>query len=446
MRTRSSRGLLLAASMALGASAAAPAADLLDVYRMALESDPQFAAAQAGNRAAQESRPQARAGLLPNLSLDGDTFYNDQRLKRPEAVAGRSRSADYNSYGYSLSLVQPVFRWDRWIQLGQADSRVSQANAELDAAAQDLIVRSAERYFDVLAAIDNLEFATTTKEAFSQQLNQAEQRFEVGLIAITDVEEAKAGRDLAVTEEIRAKNRLENAYEALRELVGEDIRDLALLKEEVPLLRPDPDDTDRWTRTALDQNRQLAAATFAAKIAQDEIKRRQAGHYPTVDLVAARDYQSQSDSVSFGENDSYLDSIGVQLNLPLYQGGLVSSQTEQARHEYQQALEELEATRRGTYRQTRESFLGVSDSISGVNALRQALTSTQKALEAIEAGFQVGTRTSVDVLNAQRNTYESVRDYKNAQYGYILSTLRLKQAAGTLAPEDLVPVNGWLAH
>jgi outer membrane protein len=441
--------------LALGLCLAAPAraADLIEVYKLALESDPQFAAAESANKAAQEFRPQARAGLLPSLQLDAQTRYSDEKVKRTTGGFSRRAEDGVNAHGYSLNLVQPVFRWDRWVQVAQADNRVSQANAELDAAAQDLIVRTAQAYFDVLSAQDNLEFRTTTKDAFFQQLNQALQRFEVGLIAITDVEEARAGHDLAVAEEIRARNQLENAHEALRALVNEYLRDLATLAGEVPLLMPEPNSIDQWTETALAQNRQLAASTFSAKIAQDEIRRLNAGHYPTLDLVAGRSYQ-RGESPAFeglsaalgGTSKTYDDSIGLQFTLPIYQGGLVSSQTEQARHEYQQALDVLEQSRRETYRSARQSFLGVQDSISAVNALRTALASTQKALEATEAGFQVGTRTSVDVLNAQQRTYESRYNYKNAQYTYILSTLRLKQAAGTLSPDDLVPVNSWLKH
>jgi outer membrane protein len=446
-RTRATAALVLSWALAVST---AHAADLLEVYKLALDSDPEFAAAVADNKATQELVPQARAGLLPNLQVSGNTSYDDlETNRRKGTVRG---SARYNRHGYSLDLVQPVFRWDRWVQLSQAGERVQQANAELDAAAQDLIVRTAERYFDVLAAQDELEYRTTTREANLQQLNQALQRFEVGLIAITDVEEARAGHDLAVAEEIRARNGLENAHESLRALVGEYVRDLAPLAQEVPLLTPEPNSIEKWTETALDQNRRLVASTFATKAAEDDIRRARSGHLPTLDLVAGRQYDSQSDSPTIagfsvgGDSKSYVDSVGLQLTVPIYQGGRVTSQTEQARQLYAQALEQLEQARRETYRQARQFFLGVTDSISGVNALRTALSSTQKALEAVEAGFQVGTRTSVDVLNAQQRTYESRFNYKNAQYNYILSTLSLKRAAGTLAPEDLVPINGWLRH
>lgn len=449
-RTRVPSMIALAVSLALGLPGAAGAVDLVEVYKLALDNDPEFAAAVSGNKAAQEFKPQARAGLLPNIALQASTAWNDGRRKAQSRIGTVSGDRKFNTNSYGISLTQPVFRWDRWIQLEQADNRVKQANAELDAAAQDLIVRSAQRYFEVLAAEDNLEFRITTKEAFNSQYNQALQRFEVGLIAITDVEEAKAGFDLAVAEEIRARNALENAREALRELVGEYYEQLAPLAGEVPLNPPDPNSPEQWVEKALAENRQVAAATFASKVAQEEISRRFSGHLPTLDLVAGRDYNAQSDSPRLtdlsvgGPSRTYQDSIGLQLSLPIFSGGLTYSQTEQARYQYQQALDQLESARRGTYRQARQSFNGIIDSISGVAALRQAETSTRKALEATEAGFQVGTRTSVDVLNAQQRTFESQRDYKNAQYTYILGTLRLKQAAGTLSPDDLVPINSWL--
>lgn len=452
-RTRVPSMIAMAVGLALGLSGAAGAVDLIETYKLALDNDPEFAAAVSGNKAAQEFKPQARAGLLPNVALQASTAWNDGRRKaRGRSGAMISDDAKFNTNSYGISLTQPVFRWDRWVQLEQADNRVKQANAELDAAAQDLIVRSAQRYFEVLAAEDNLEFRITTREAFNSQYNQALQRFEVGLIAITDVEEAKAGHDLAVAEEIRARNALENAREALRELVGEYYEQLAPLGGEVPLTPPDPNSPEQWVEKALAENRQVAAATFAAKVAQEEISRRFSGHLPTLDLVAARDYNAQSESYRLtdlsigGPSRNYVDSIGLQLTLPIFSGGLTYSQTEQARYQYQQSLDQLESARRGTYRQARQSFNGILDSISGVAALRQAEISTRKALEATEAGFQVGTRTSVDVLNAQQRTYESQRDYKNAQYTYILGTLRLKQAAGTLSPDDLVPINSWLKH
>jgi len=423
------------------------AENLADVLKLSLENDPEYQAAEAGNRAAREAKPQALAQLLPNLSLSGNTQMNYGTVN--EASSPSFQDSDFNSHGYTLSLSQPIFRYDRFVQYGQAKTQVEQANAQLEFDLQQLIIRTSEAYFNVLRAIDQLVFTQTTRKAFDQQLNQAQQRFEVGLIAITDVEEAKAGFDTATTAVIQAKNDLENAEEELRDLIGVYVQTVAPVRDQIPLVPPTPNSIDEWTDTALTQNRQLAAAQYAAEIARKEIRRTQSGHMPTVDLVAAREYDSTSggfsSSLTGGSRKLTTDSVGLQLSLPIFQGGLVTSQSRQARDLYQQSLDQLEDVRRQTQREARSSFLNVVTAISGVRSLKQQYVSTQKAQEAIEAGFQVGTRTTVDVLNAQRNTNESLRDLKGARYDYLLNTLRLKAAAGTLAPEDVTRVNEMLA-
>jgi len=300
-------------------------------------------------------------------------------------------------------------------------------------------------------------FTRTTRKAFKQQLNQAEQRFEVGLIAITDVEEAKAGFDIAHTRVIEAENGLATSKEELRTITGEYLERLKTMGDRMPLVRPDPDDIAQWTETALTQNRSVAAAKYAAETSQKEIRRvRAAGHLPTLDLIAAHDYQTSNRS-SFpsrtpntggtqSRNKVHDNFVGLQFGLPLFQGGAVLSQTREARANYQQTLDGLERERRRAQADARSNFLNVVDSISRVQSLRQQMVSSRKAQEAIEAGFQVGTRTSVNVLDAQAATNESVRDYKDARYGYALSALRLKQAAGTLSPEDVAKVNEWLVE
>jgi outer membrane protein len=420
------------------------AENLVDVFKLSLENDPEYQAAEAGNRAAREAKPQALAQLLPNLSLSGDYQKNHRTVN--EAPEGSSlQDADFNTYGYTLNLTQPVFRYDRFVQYGQAKTQVEQANAQLEFDLQQLIIRSSEAYFNVLRAIDQLVFTRTTRKAFEQQLNQAQQRFEVGLIAITDVEEAKAGFDTATTAVIQAKSDLENAEENLRDLIGVYVQTVAPVRDPIPLVPPTPNSIEEWTDTALTQNRQLSAAQYAAEIARQEIRRTQAGHLPTVDVVAARNFDSQGAGSRFGSSKLTTDSVGLQLTLPIFEGGLVTSQTRQARDLYRQSLDQLEDVRRQTQREARSSFLNVTTAISQVQSLKQQYISTQKAQEAIEAGFQVGTRTSVDVLNAQRDTNDSLRQLKGARYDYLLNILRLKAAAGTLSPEDVTRVNEMLA-
>ena len=420
--------MFLIGAFLAAAPAHAEAATLLQVFERAQEGDSEFLAAGAANRAAQELRPQARAGLLPSAGLRLDTSWNEN-----------SRTRDFKSYGIVLSIEQPIWRRDRRIAIEQADSRIAQADALYAAAHQDLMVRVSQRYFDVLEAEDELSFAQATLEAFEQQLTQSRQRFEVGLTAITDVEEAKAGFDLARAQRIAAENALDTAREALRETSGEYHEALAPLGE-MPLVTPEPADIDKWTETALAQNLRLLAAGHATKTARREIERTWAGHSPTLDAVGSH---RRSDDTP-GGSVTTSSSIGLRLDFPLYTGGSVLSRTRESRHEYQQALDQLEGERRRAQRETRDAYLGIDSGISRVTALEQAVRSSEAAAGAVEAGFQVGTRTSVDVLDAQRDLFRARRDLAEARYGYIRDVLRLKRAAGTLSEDDLRQISAWL--
>lgn len=440
-------GAKLAATLCaiLLATLAAPGAlaiDLVGVYQLALSSDPVFQAAGAANRAAQEARPQARAQLLPDISAGANASRNFLDVSESNSVS-RLGESEFSTNELSLNLTQPVFRRDLFIQLGQADSRIEQADAEYAFALQELMLRSAQRYFDVLRAEDTLTFARSALEAFEQQLRQSRQRFEVGLIAITDVEEAQAGFDLARAQVIAAENQLDVAREALREVTGENHRDLDGLGGRLTLVTPEPADIDRWTEIALEQNRQLAASLYSSEVARDEIRRQSAGHLPTLDIVGSYGRDDSTGGFS-GGSTSELSVIGLQLNVPIYQGGLTVSRTREARHLYQQSLDQVEQQRRAVERQTRDAYLGVISGISRVQALEQAVRSTESAKAAIEAGFQVGTRTSVDVLDAERDLFEAKRDLAASRYDYIINTLTLKQAAGTLSTEDIRLINAWL--
>jgi outer membrane protein len=308
------------------------------------------------------------------------------------------------------------------------------------------MLRISERYFDVLRARDQLAFAQAALDAFLQQLKQAQQRFEVGLIAITDVEEAQSGFDLATADVIAAENDLDNAREALREVTGLYTTDLASLGEAMPLVSPDPADINQWTETALRQNLQIMAARHAAANAKEEISRIRSGHYPTLDLVGRAQYFNSDGGIgSIATNNQTVDGqVGLELNIPLYQGGLVTSQTRESGHLYQQSLDDLERQRRAVQRQARAAYQNLESDISRVKALKQAVKSTVSAKEAIDAGFQVGTRTSVDVLNAERRVFEARRDLAFSRYDYIINRLTLQQAAGTLSEIDLEQINSWL--
>ena len=418
-----------AGALLMATSSVALAENLHDVFKFALTSDPEFLATGSDYRAALEIRPQALAGLLPNARLSFNTHWNERQRRR-----------DYRSDTLVLDVEHPIYRRDRRIAVEQTDSRIARADALYAAARQDLMVRVAERYFRVLEADDELSFARATLEAFEQQLAQSRQRFEVGLIAITDVEEAKAGFDLSRAQLIAAENALDIAREALRETTGEYQERLAPLGD-LHLAMPEPADIDKWTEIALERNLRLLAARHDTETARREIERIQAGHSPTLDAVG-----------SFGLNDSESDvagatrraNIGLRLSLPLYSGGSVLSRTRESRHRYQRTLDLLERERRSAQRETRDAYLGVNSGISRVHALEQAVRSSETAAEAIEAGFQVGTRTSVDVLDAQRDRFRARRDLSEARYSYILNVLRLKRAAGILSEDDLQLISIWL--
>lgn len=444
----SSRNIVAAVMVAALAALLPPrqalATDLVEAYRLAVESDPEYRRVAAANRAVREQKPQAIAGMLPTLQATGNSYYNQQEISASFIPVGEGGGVDFNSHGWSLNLSQPLFRFDRFVRLQQSGSRIRQAEAEYAAAEQALMVRLAERYFLVLANQDNLEFARAEEKSLSRQLDQAKQRFEVGLTAITDVQEAQAGFDRAVAQKIAAENGVDNARESLREVIGVYLEAQAALSEEMPFVQPDPADVDQWTQTALTQNLTITAAMEAVETARKEIRAQNAGHLPTLDAVARWGYDKTGGR--FGATKQHADAVGLELNVPLFQGGFVSSRAREARARLDESLEQLEIARRAAQRQTRESYLGVISGISQVHAFKQALVSSETALRATEAGFEVGTRTAVDVIAAERVLSQSRRDYARAKYDYIQNTLRLKQAAGTLSDQDIVHINQWLAR
>ncbi|MDV3238833.1 MAG: TolC family outer membrane protein [Gammaproteobacteria bacterium] len=433
---------LMAALTYAGLGGAAQADSLYEIYQLAQERDPTLRAAAAARDAALEVKPQSRAGLLPVIGLSGDVSRNsyDDRAALP-GVANPTYSTNQS---YSLSLTQPVFRWDRWVALEQADSLVAQAQAQYGAAEQELMVRTAERYFAVLGAQDALRLAGKEKESIGRQLEQAQQRFEVGLSAITDVQEAQARYDTAVATEIRARNQLDSAREQLREIIGEQRENLDPVRDtDFRLVTPEPQQQQSWVDTALQQNPNLAAARAGSEAARQQIQIARSGHYPTVDANASYSYLD-SNFGGIRELERNDGTIGLQLAVPLYQGGAVNSRTREARFRFDEARERLDVTQRAIERQTRDAYRGVVTGISEVRAAEQARTSSTTALEAAQTGFEVGTRTIVDVLDAQRALTQAELTLYLARYNYLLNTLRLKQAAGTLAPDDLDAMTGWL--
>jgi len=373
-----------------------------------------------------------------------------------------TNTTDTDSFwNYDAQVTQTLFRWDQWQRLKQADSQVALAEAEYRAAQQDLMVRVSQRYFDVLAADDTLTAAQATLEAVGRQLEQAEQRFEVGLIAITDVQEARAAHDSATAGVIAAKRSLASAEEFLREITGEAYAQLVKPLDAMPLDQPQPFDEQHWVDTALEQNLGVVAARLGVDIAKKNVKIAQSGHLPTLDLYA-RYGESSSDATSFttvpaefqdpdlppqtfpADLDRTDDEVGIRLTIPIYSGGVTQSQVRQQTYLHRAERERLEGAVRGAERQTRDAYLGVIAERARVQALKQAVQSNQTALEATEAGFEVGTRTTVDVLDARRRLFEAQRDYSRSRYDYLINVVRLKSASGVLLPADLTAINGFL--
>lgn len=420
----------------------ARSADLMEVYNLAERSDPQFQQVAANKRAVLESRPQAYSQLMPSVNLTANTFHNEQDTTVGGDAPFGGGDFEFNSRGYNLNLRQPLFRWERFLNVKQANSSIREADAQLAAAQQDLMVRVAEAYFNVLAARDSLDFARAEKRSLSRQLDQTKQRFDVGLTAITDVQEARAGYDRAVAAEIAAENEIDNAREALREIAGQYFTSLEPLSDEMPLVTPEPADIEVWTDIAVRENLEVIAARSAVERSRQEVDVQQAGHLPTLDLVTR--FGEEASGGRFGTTTTESVAVGVEFNLPIFQGGFVSSRAREARHRVDEQLERLEQARRQAHRLTRQAYHGIISGISQIKALDQAVLSSETALQATEAGYQVGTRTAVDVVTSERTTFEARRNYARARYDYIVDTLRLKRASGLLSHEDLVQINMWL--
>ncbi|MBL4761875.1 MAG: TolC family outer membrane protein [Gammaproteobacteria bacterium] len=430
---------LFATILVLFSAAPAFSQDLLNAYTQAQAYDAEFRAAHAALKAALENRPQARAALLPQLNLTAHTTENDQEtLGGTFPFKGRFRSS-----GYTLSLKQSIYNPKNYALLKQANATTEQAQAEYAAAEHALLLRVADAYFKALSSLDELHLAMTEKNAIFKQLDQTKKRFEVGLIAVTDVKEAQARYDTSTAQEIAATNTLQLAGESLRVLTGETPNRLSTLTENMPLIAPEPLNISQWVEQATTNNAALRAQRFSTLATQQNIRSNRAEHYPSLDLSANSTYADIGDG-GFGARESTDNSVSLSLTIPLYSGGLTSAKTRQASQLYQQARESLIQFERSTAQQTRNAYLGVISGISQVKALKQALISTEAALKATEAGFDAGTRTAVDVLISLRETYRAKKDFAQARYDYLLHTLRLKQASGQLSINDISQINRWL--
>ena len=421
---------------------------LLDIYNEALENDPTYKAAEYSYLADKELKVQGRAALLPSITLSGSTNWN-------EYYQNKELQQQYNSFSTSARVTQPLFRLDTWFQYRQSKSLTDAAEADFAFEQQNLLVRTAELYFGVLRAIDNLNAAISEEKAIKKQLDQAKQRFEVGLSAITGVQEAQLAFDLSKASRIRIEGSLYSARESLNALIGREIFSLNELGDGLLIDLPTPSSKEVWVELALENNYQLKAAYLRKKAAKSSARSVASNHLPKIDIVGS---QSESETNQFNYEGFNINGQGIpvpsvtgrrnyaiQLSMPLFQGGAVNSRRKQAYSQYERANENTLFTERRIIQEVRSQFSNVLTLVANVNAQKQAVISATSALEATQVGYRVGTRNVVDLLQAEKNLYSAEKNLANAKYDYILANLRLGLASGTITPADIVKINNLLS-
>lgn len=433
----------------------AQATDLIQVYQQALANDATFASARASLAAGRERVTQGRSGLLPTVGITGESTKNNYDFAPfNEGLTGtlpNGKEGIFNGTGtnlrtdrYTVSLTQPLFRWDRWQTYQQSKLLQAISEAQFAQAQQDLITRVAQAYFDVLAAQDTLESTRAEKASVTEQLASAKRNFEVGTQTITDTHEAQAAYDLVVSREFAAINDLDNKRNALQAIIGTLPASLAPLKPGVSLAAPQPAVIDQWISSAENQNYGVMVSQLSLESAKRDISKNRAGHYPTLDLVASSTH-SRLGGGTQQSGATNNNAIGVQWSVPIFNGFAVTSKVRESIALEDKARNDLEANRRNAALQARQAFLGVNSGLAQVKALEAAEVSSQSALESNKLGYQVGVRINIDVLNAQRQLYTTRTDLAKARYNTIVNGLKLKAAAGVLKEADLVPVNELLA-
>ena len=412
-------------------------ADLMQVYREAQSNDQQYLAARAAADAGREKGPQGLAGLLPSINGSASTVWNENKYT-PEN--GATRSVNYNTHSYGVNLTQPLFNWQRFVEYGQGQLQVVQAEAVFAQASQDLILRVAQAYFDLLYAGENLKAVRANKQAIAQQLEQAKKNFEVGTATITDSQEAQARFDLADAQEISAENDLEVKRYALRVIVGKEVGELNRLKQQAEFKPPLPAAMGKWVDAAEKDSFAVQAQQAQAEIAAKEVERMRAGHYPTIDVDA--NYGKSNSLAGFSSMvEADARNIGLKLNIPIFHGGYVNSKTREAAANKLGAQAALENAKRMAALNAQQSYLGVVNGLAQIRALDAALVSGTSALESNKLGYEVGVRINIDVLNAENQVYVTKRELAKARFDTLLSQLRLKASVGALSETDLEQIN-----
>jgi outer membrane protein len=436
--------LMIAGCLSAGAAELSHGADLMAVYRDAIAYDAQYASARASLEAGREKLPQGRTGLLPTIGLAASTTWND--IDTTRRVAGATETnTKYNNNGWTVTLSQPLFRWQNWVAYTQSELAVVQAEAQFGLARQELIVRAAQAYFDVLLAQDKLATAQAQKVAIAESLESAKRKFEVGTATITDTHQAQAKFDLTSAQEIAADNDLIVKRQMLRSVIGKEPEGLKNLKPGALLARPQPDDINKWVEMAESTSASVKIYQALYEIAVREVEKQRAGHYPTLDLVATRGRSSATNSTTLGVgSDSNASTIGLQLSIPIFAGGGVVSKDREAVALKEKAGADLDNARRTAAFNARQAYLGVTSGLSLVKAYEAALTSSQSLLDSTKLGYEVGVSINIEVLDAQSQLSETRQNLAKARLDTLAALLKLKAAAGSLSEDDVAAINALL--
>ncbi len=444
--TKKRLSMALTLTIAASFSSFGQAETLAEVYSLALENDHQLKADHAAYLASKENYKVGLASLLPQINASYDyTDLTEDKTNNLSADNFNATSSEQTQTGWTVTLSQPIFNMASWFGYQQGKAVSAQAEAQYSADQQSLIVRVADAYFNALRSVDNLETATAEEKALSHQLEQTRQRFDVGLTAITDVHEAQAAYDTAVASKLGAQGNLGISFEALEVLTGRSHEEIAPMLENFPIVSPEPAGRHEWVEFALQNNYALKTAKLSAESARQNARAKKAGHYPT--LTANARLKETDEDGAFGtpfDTSSESDFVGLSLSVPIYSGGRTSAQRRQAYQQQMQAQELYNKTQRDIIQSARSLHLTVATDVAQVKARKQTTVSSRSALEATQAGYEVGTRNLVDVLIAQRSLYTAQRNYDNARYDYVISMLKLKEVAGNLSPEDMHQLTQWL--
>ncbi len=437
-----SRGLPLSLILLLAMTRGAAAQDLMQLYDAARQHDAAWLSARAAASAGRERLPQGRSLLLPSITANANTTDNSTKITYEDPAAALNRDLSYNSYGYGVTLTQPLFRPQNIATYRQGKLQKQQADLQLQAAEQDLAVRVAQAYFDVLLAQDTLAFVNAQKVAVNEQWQQAKRSFELGTVTITDANEAEARLDLINAQEIVARSDLEIKLSTLAQIAGVPVQQLSVLGDQFALAPPTPNDLNAWLQNAAARNPNLEIARRSEDIGRREVTKQRAGHLPTIDIVGNySDTHAGESTFSANSNDTRVTTIGLQLQLPLFQGGAQQSRVREALANRDKAEQDRAQVERQVEIQTRQAYIGVVNGMSQVRALEQALRSSETALKSNRVGFSVGVRTGVDVLNAEQQVYNAKRDLAQARYSYLVSRLRLQAMTGGVDDAAVSDIN-----